>query len=64
MRKGDKPVSSQRRSFIKLMGLGGVTGAAAASGIAPKVQAASEPAKGGNYRETPHVKKFYELAKF
>ena len=64
MQNDDKPVSTRRRDFMKLMGLGGVASAAAAATAAKPAETADSrpPAKG--YRETAHVKKFYDLAKF
>lgn len=55
-----------RRSFLKLAGLGGLAaGAAALAAGAPEPAQASEagPATAG-YRETAHVRKFYETARF
>lgn len=65
MRNDDKP-ASPRRAFIKLMGLGGVAGAAAATTVAGRrpAQAADPKPQTKGYRETAHVKRFYELAKF
>lgn len=62
--KGDRP-AAKRRDFLKLLGMGGAAGAAAlATGGATKSDAA-EPAKTETgYRETAHVRKFYETAKF
>lgn len=55
-----------RRQFLKLASLGAVAGTvAAAAGDGRNEAAAAEPeqrAKG--YRETAHVKKVYELARF
>ena len=64
----EKEVKSMaRRSFFRTAGLGvGAVGAAAVS-LATGQSEAAEPAKSptaAGYRETPHVKKFYELAKF
>ena len=65
MRNDEKP-ASPRRAFIKLMGLGSVAGAAAATtAVAKRTAQATDqqpPTKG--YRETAHVKKFYRSAKF
>lgn len=62
--KGD--VATDRRSFLKLAGAGVVgTGAAAAAAVAPAV--AGEPVEtepGLGYRESEHVRRYYELAKF
>jgi hypothetical protein len=64
MSKHGKPASAKRREFFKLLGLAGATGAAAIKGRAPEAQAAEAEPKRQSYRETAHVKKFYELAKF
>ena len=56
-----------RRDFFRKASLGaGVAGAAAAGLSASKVGAAEPDAgasKGAGYRETAHVKKFYELSR-
>ena len=57
-----------RRAFFKKVGFGaGVIGAASAA-LASKKSTAAEVRKGasggGGYRETAHVKKYYELARF
>jgi len=56
-----------RRDFFRKASLGaGVAGAAAAGLSASKVKAAEPGAGASNsagYRETAHVKKFYELAR-
>ncbi len=56
---------TDRRSVLKLAGAGVVTGGAALVAGAKVVEAATvEPAAEGQiYRETEHVKRFYELAK-
>jgi len=55
-----------RRDFFRKAGLG--AGVAAAAGLSASQGEAAVPdkgtAKGVGYRETEHVKKFYELAKF
>ncbi len=56
-----------RRGFFRKASLGvGVVGAAAAGLSASKAEAAEPVAgasNGAGYRETAHVKKFYELAR-
>ncbi len=56
-----------RRDFFRKASLGvGVAGAAAAGLSASKVKAAEPVAgasNGAGYRETAHVKKFYELSR-
>lgn len=62
--KQDHQSKTDRRSFLKLAGLGTVgTVAAAASTVTAN---ADEPAPQGNgdYRESEHVKRVYELARF
>ena len=57
-------INAARRDFFKKAGLG--AGAAAVSMTAAKAGAveATPPSKGSGYRETDHVRKFYELARF
>ena len=55
---------TKRRQFLKLMGLGGVAGAAALAAGAAPAKAEDKPAAEAGYRETAHVKKFYETARF
>ena len=65
MSKDQEPKSTKRRDFLKLAGLGTLAGTAAAAGVR-RDAAAATPDKAGaaGYRETPHVKKFYSLARF
>lgn len=54
-----------RRDLLKMAGLGGVAGAAAIATSAGKAEAATEAdVKGSGYRETEHVRTYYDLAKF
>lgn len=54
-----------RRDLLKIAGLGGVAGAAAIASSSGKAEAASaKDVKGSGYRETEHVRTYYELAKF
>jgi hypothetical protein len=55
-----------RRQFLKLASLGAVAGTAAAVvGDGSKEAAAAMPEpQGKGYRETAHVKRVYELARF
>lgn len=54
-----------RRDLLKLAGLGGAAAGAAAIAASSQTEAATEPAKAkSGYRETAHVRKYYELAKF
>ena len=62
-----KTTAIDRRDFFRKASLGvGVAGAAAAGLSASTVKAAEPVAgasNGAGYRETAHVKKFYELAR-
>ena len=57
-----------RRDFFRKAGLGAGAAGAAAVGLTASQGHAAVPKKdapkGDGYRETEHVKKFYELAKF
>ena len=56
---------SDRREFLKLAGLGSVAGAAAlVAGESPAQADEKAPSKRSLYRETDHVRKYYELSKF
>jgi DMSO/TMAO reductase YedYZ molybdopterin-dependent catalytic subunit len=55
-----------RREFLRLAGLGAGAAAVAtavAGGEARAVEAEPE-SRGQGYRETPHVRKYYQLARF
>jgi hypothetical protein len=63
-RKSKDPVAD-RRNFLKLAGA--VTGAAAAAVAGTAAQAATDArpqGEDGGYRETDHVKRYYDLARF
>ena len=56
-----------RRDFFKKAGLGlGVAGAAAVTTVAGEGEAAdaAKPDNAAGYRDSAHVKTFYELARF
>jgi len=60
-----KKANTDRRSFLKLAGLGAVSGSAALVTGTHTVEAAKDAkAAEGLYRETEHVRRYYELAKF
>ena len=57
--------SPERRSFFKKAGLGAGAVGAVAIGL-PETAVATDPGTGktgGGYRETEHVKRYYEIAK-
>lgn len=54
-----------RRDLLRLAGLGGVAGAALVATSSGKAVAAAEGGRrDSGYRETEHVRTYYELAKF
>ncbi len=64
-----RPTTSiKRREFLKAAGLGTVAGAAAVAMGGGKSNAAvsgkGSKARGRGYRQTAHVNRYYELAKF
>jgi hypothetical protein len=55
---------ADRRSFLKLVGASAVGGGAALTAAgAASAKSAEEPAPGGDYRESEHVRRFYDLAR-
>ncbi len=65
LKKDHAHAETDRRSFLKLAGAGVVgTGAAAAAPVPAVAAEAPEPAAKDGYRETEHVRRYYELAKF
>ena len=54
---------ADRRNFMKLAGAGAVTGAAATVVAIPAVAAAEAKPTTGLYRETEHIRRYYELAR-
>ena len=65
MKTKDDSQKVARRDLLKLAGLGGVTGAALMATSTGKAEAAAEIGrKDSGYRETEHVRTYYELAKF
>jgi anaerobic selenocysteine-containing dehydrogenase len=65
MKKDKTDVKTDRRSFLKLAGAGVVgSGAAAAASVVPAAADTAEAEPGSGYRESEHVRRYYELAKF
>jgi hypothetical protein len=62
MKKSDEKAVADRRSFLKLAGAGVVTAGGALAGGKPAGAAEAKPAR-ALYRETEHVKRYYELAR-
>jgi len=55
-------IAARRRDFLKVVGLGSVAGAAALAGAGP-AKAETPKAEAGGYRETEHIRKYYETAR-
>jgi hypothetical protein len=66
MKKEQETTAPKRRDFLKLAGLGSVTAVAGAAAAAVPAAAMEQESSAGaaGYRETAHVKKVYELARF
>lgn len=67
MKQSDKQPTqtADRRSFLKLAGAGAVTGAVAvAADTANAAPVEAKPEDAAGYRETAHVKRYYDLARF
>lgn len=66
MTKKPEEALTDRRGFLKLAGLGGVAGGATlVATVATDAEAATADAPAdGNYRESDHVKTFYQTARF
>lgn len=65
MKAGNEKQRVARRDLLKITGLGSVAGAAAVATAAGKAEASAEmESKGSGYRETEHVRTYYDLAKF
>lgn len=65
MAEKEDRVIADRRSFLKLAGLGSVAGTTALVGGGTAAQATQAAgSEGALYRETEHVKTFYDTARF
>ena len=68
MSEKKKKAAVGRRDFFKKAGLGAGAASAVAVGLAGRKAGAAAPSPGtansAGYRESPHVKKYYELARF
>jgi hypothetical protein len=63
MRQTKKETVADRRSFLKLAGAGAAAGGAALMTGEKKAEAGEAKAKPTLYRETEHVRRYYELAR-
>ncbi len=64
MSKTETDTGTDRRGFLKLAGLGTVAGGAALVAGDKAVEAAESAKSQTGYRETDHVKAYYERARF
>lgn len=65
MKTETKKEKVARRDLLKMAGLGGAAGAAVLAGVNGKAEAAvADEGKASGYRETEHVRTYYDLAKF
>ncbi len=60
----DKDIKAGRRDFLKLTGVAAVTGGAVLAAGKTETQAAEAGKDAGGYRETEHVRTYYESARF
>ena len=65
MKQNKDMAGADRRGFLKMLSVGAISGSALLSTGSSKAEAAQdEGGKKGLYKETEHVKTYYELAKF
>lgn len=63
MKETKKETVADRRSFLKLAGVGAVASGAALIPGAQQSEAAEAKPTGSLYRETDHIRRYYELAR-
>jgi len=61
--KGQK-AKAGRRSFLKLVGVGALSGGAVLALDKSKAEASETPEKTSGYRETDHIRTYYESTRF
>lgn len=65
MKEKKEQTVTDRRSFMKMAGIGAVAGGAAlVSGKTPAAAELAEENSGRLYKETDHIRTYYELARF
>lgn len=66
MEDKQKAIRTDRRGFLTFAGLGAIAGGAALTTVAAPeaAEAATPSADGAGYRETAHVKAYYDSARF
>lgn len=63
MKENKKETVADRRSFLKLAGAGAVAGGTALLTGEQKAEASEAKPDGALYRETDHIRRYYELAR-
>lgn len=63
MKQKEKDPVADRRSFLKLAGASAAAGGAALLVGEQKAEASEAKPEGGLYRETDHIRRYYELAR-
>ena len=63
MKQSKKETVADRRSFLKLAGAGAAAGGAALMTGETKAEAGEAEQKVSLYRETEHIRRYYELAR-
>jgi len=63
-RDRDEKSAADRRDFLKLATVGTVLGGAAVAAGGSVQAAVRADAEGAGYRETDHVKRYYDLSRF
>ncbi len=67
MKETEKKTVTDRRSFLKLAGLGSLAGGAALVTAGTPAEACEDHKKDGKdgklYRETAHIRRYYDLAR-
>jgi len=63
MKQSKKETVADRRSFLKLAGAGAAAGGVALTGGGKKAEADEAKPKVSLYRETEHIRRYYELAR-
>ncbi len=63
MKQDKKEAVADRRGFLKLAGAGAAAGGAALLGGEKQAEAAETKPKASLYRETEHIRRYYESAR-
>lgn len=64
MSENRQKAKADRRGFLKLMGVGALSGGAMLALDKSKAEASETPVKTTGYRETDHIRTYYESTRF